>query len=143
MMSKIFHLYTMVILLLVGCSSNEQQNSIDNEQNAPNDQGNEELEVIAENLEAPWSIEKHENTFYLTERPGTIVKIENGEMDRQSVELKKELSTGSEEGQMGLVLTPDFQKSNLAYAYYTFEDSSGQYNRIVTLRLEGEELASR
>jgi glucose/arabinose dehydrogenase len=136
MMKKILGIYMLVILLLVGCSSNEQQNTINNEQNTPNEQGNEELEVIAGDLNVPWSIEKHGNTFYLTERPGSIVKIENGEVDRQSVELEKELSTVSEDGLMGFVLAPDFQESNLAYAYYTYEDSSGQFNRVVTLRLE-------
>jgi glucose/arabinose dehydrogenase len=136
MMKKILSLL-MVILLLVGCSSNEQQDSAGNEQNAPNEQGNEELEVIAGDLNVPWSIEKHENTFYLTERPGSIVKIENGEVERQRVELEKELSTNSEDGLMGFVLAPDFQESNLAYAYYTYQDSSGQFNRVVTLRLEG------
>lgn len=74
-MKKILGIYIMVILLLVGCSTNEQQNSIVNEQNASNEQENEELKVIAEDLNVPWSIEKHDNTFYLTQRPGSIVKI--------------------------------------------------------------------
>jgi len=128
----------MVIFLLVGCSANEQKNSIENEQRATNELENEELEVIAGDLNVPWSIEEHDNTFYLTERPGSIVKIENGEVERQSVELKKELSTGSEDGLMGFVLAPDFRESNLAYAYYTYEDSAGQFNRVVTLRLEDD-----
>ena len=34
------------------------------------------------------------------------------------------------------MLAPNFQESNLAYAYYTYEDSSGQFNRIITLHLE-------
>ncbi|MEM1506191.1 sorbosone dehydrogenase family protein [Domibacillus sp. 8LH] len=129
-------MYMIVILLLVGCSLNEQPNSTDKQQNASSEQESTEQEVLAENLEAPWSIEKLENTFYLTERPGIIVKIENGEIDRQSVELEQELSTASEAGLLGFVLAPDFPESNVAYAYYTYEDSSGQFNRIVTLRLE-------
>lgn len=136
MMKKIFGIYLIVILLLVGCSSNEQQNSVERQQNALNEQENAEQVVIMENLKAPWSIEKLENTFYLTERPGNIVKIENGEIKRQSVELEKELATAAEAGLLGFVLAPDFQESNLAYAYYTYEDSSGQFNRIITLRLE-------
>lgn len=136
MMRKIFGIYMIVILLLAGCSSNEQQNSVGRQQNAPNEQENAEQVVIMENLKAPWSIEKLENTFYLTERPGNIVKIENGEIKRQSVELEKELATAAEAGLLGFVLAPDFQESNLAYAYYTYEDSSGQFNRIITLRLE-------
>lgn len=31
---------------------------------------------------------------------------------------------------------PDFSQSDRAYAYYTYEDTSGQFNRIVTLRLK-------
>lgn len=36
---------------------------------------------------------------------------------------------------MGFVLSPDFQESNLAFAYYTYEDSTGQFNLVVTIRL--------
>jgi len=73
----------------------------------------------------------------LTERTGSVVKVENGETERQSVELEKELATASEAGLLGFVLAPDFQESNLAYAYYTYRDNTGQFNRIITLRLEG------
>ncbi|MEK3889835.1 PQQ-dependent sugar dehydrogenase [Bacillus sp. FSL K6-3431] len=138
-MKKIFSVYLVLILLLVGCSSNKQQDAVhnNNEQNTPpSQQENDELEVIAENLDVPWSIEKMNNTFYLTERSGSIVKIENGEMDRQSVELEKEIATASEAGLLGFVLAPNFEELNLAYAYYTYEDSSGQFNRIITLHLE-------
>ena len=99
-------------------------------------QENQKLEMIAENLEAPWSIEKNENTFYLTERPGNIMKLENGLIERQSVELEKELATASEAGLLGFVLAPDFRESKQAYAYYTYRDNTGQFNRIITLRLE-------
>jgi glucose/arabinose dehydrogenase len=37
---------------------------------------------------------------------------------------------------MGFVLARDFKELNLAYAYYTYEDNSVQFNRVVTLRLE-------
>nr|WP_156889753.1 sorbosone dehydrogenase family protein [Paenibacillus harenae] len=134
------------ILLIAGCSVNEQQNSMDEQRNSTDQQQNEEREktfvsgeereVIAENLEVPWSIDKRDHIYYLTERPGNIVKIENGEIERQSVALEKELATASEAGLLGFALAPDFPESNLAYAYYTYEDSSGQFNRIVTLHLE-------
>lgn len=128
----------LVILLLFGCSSNQQQEAVlnNNESETPTQRENDGLEVIAENLDVPWSIEKNHNTFYLTERSGSIVKIENGETERQRVGLKKEISTASEAGLLGFVLAPDFQESNLAYAYYTYEDSSGQFNRMITLQLE-------
>ncbi|REJ09108.1 quinoprotein glucose dehydrogenase [Halobacillus trueperi] len=93
---------------------------------------------MAENLKVPWSIQKSEDTFYLTERSGNIVKIEEGEVERQRVELEEEVSTASEAGLLGFVLAPDFSESNLAYAYYTYEDKEEQFNRIVTLRLEND-----
>ncbi|GIN23083.1 PQQ-dependent sugar dehydrogenase [Siminovitchia fordii] len=138
-MKKIVSVYMVLILLLVGCSPNQQQDAghNNNEQNSPpSQQENDELEVIAENLDVPWSIEKNNNTYYLTERSGSIAKIENGEMERHSVELEKDLATAAEAGLLGFVLAPDFQESNLAYAYYTYVDSSGQFNRIITLHLE-------
>ncbi|WP_243356232.1 hypothetical protein [Bacillus litorisediminis] len=73
---KILGVNMMVLLLFLGCSSNQQQNSIANE-HFPYEQGKKELEVIASDLNVPWSIEKHDHTFCLTETPVTIVIIEN------------------------------------------------------------------
>ncbi|MDF2927065.1 MAG: quinoprotein glucose dehydrogenase [Paenibacillaceae bacterium] len=95
-----------------------------------------EPEVIAENLKVPWSIEKTGDTFYLSERQGHIVKIANGEVERQSVELKKELADNSESGLLGFALAADFPESNVAYAYHTYKEDSQHLNRIITLRLE-------
>ncbi|WP_062106087.1 PQQ-dependent sugar dehydrogenase [Bacillus niameyensis] len=138
-MKKMISIFLVFILLLVGCSANNQQDAghNNNGQNIPSSQlENEALEVVAEDLEAPWSIEKINDIFYLTERAGSIVKIENGELGRQRVELEKELATAAEAGLLGFVLAPDFQESNVAYAYYTYVDNSGQFNRIITLHLE-------
>ncbi|WP_228587871.1 PQQ-dependent sugar dehydrogenase [Alkalibacterium sp.] len=98
----------------------------------------EEPEIVAENLETPWSIVKHDETFFLTERPGNIVRIENGETTRQEVELEREISTVPEAGLLGFILDPDFSDNNLAYAYYTYEDSNGPFNRIITLQLDND-----
>ncbi|TVP92051.1 PQQ-dependent sugar dehydrogenase [Alkalibacterium sp.] len=98
----------------------------------------EEPEIVAENLETPWSIVKHDETFFLTERPGNIVRIENGETTRQEVELEREISTVPEAGLLGFILDQDFSDNNLAYAYYTYEDSNGPFNRIITLQLDND-----
>lgn len=128
---------TISFFIITGCSANEQQNPAQRQQNNNvSIVSNVDQQVIADKLEVPWSIEKIDNTFYLTERPGNIVRIENGEVERQSVELEKEIATASEAGLLGFVLAPDFLESNLAYAYYTYVDSSGQFNRVVSLHLE-------
>ena len=138
-MKKLLALSITAVFLITGCFENEQQDSSDNSEETQQEELTlpvEGFEVIAENLDVPWSIEKSEDTFYLTERSGNIVRIEEGELERQSVELEEEVSTASEAGLLGFVLAPDFSESDLAYAYYTYENSEGQFNRIVTLRLE-------
>lgn len=96
------------------------------------------VEVVADNLEIPWSIAVNENegVFYVTQRTGSILKIDEGQVTEQSVELEKELSTASEAGLLGFVLAPDFAETLTAYAYYTYNDENGQFNRIVHLRLD-------
>ncbi|EKN69227.1 glucose dehydrogenase [Neobacillus bataviensis LMG 21833] len=98
-----------------------------------------DLEVIAENLSVPWSIDKVGETFYLSERTGSIVEIDNGKIERQHVQLEKPLSGAAEAGLLGFVLDPDFAQNQQAFAYYTYEDSSGggQFNRVVVLRYNG------
>ncbi|MFC0471912.1 sorbosone dehydrogenase family protein [Halalkalibacter kiskunsagensis] len=144
-MKKVFVIPMFLLLLNAGCTQNDQQNpgtepgntsgELENEGQEEQMVSFENLEVIVENLDIPWSIEKLEDTFYLTERPGYIIRMENGEIERQSVELEKNISTAPEAGLLGVVLAPDFAESNLAYAHYTYVDDSGQFNRIVTLRL--------
>ncbi|MFD1452799.1 PQQ-dependent sugar dehydrogenase [Oceanobacillus sojae] len=146
-MKKILSGHLIGLLFLIGCSPNDEQPSPGSNENTSDNAGDsqeelnlsiEGLEVIAENLDVPWSIEQIEDTFYVTERTGSIVRIENGEAERQDVELEHEVSTASEAGLLGFVLAPDFSESNQAYAYYTYENSDGQFNRIVTLQLEDD-----
>src|SRR5690606_4370632 len=121
------------LLCLTGCSTNEKQPvSI----GSNGSQALEQYESLAANLEAPWAINKLEDTFYISERTGHIVKVEHGEMTRQEVQLEKTLSTASEAGLLGFVLAPDFEQSKEAYAYYTYENGNDQFNRIVLLFLE-------
>ncbi|MFP7202175.1 sorbosone dehydrogenase family protein [Lysinibacillus halotolerans] len=140
-MKKIITVYVMMMMVLVGCSifnESEMKEKQDNTVLEVTNVLNDNATVIADQLNISWSIDKINDTFYLSERTGSIVKIENGEVERQKVELKKDLATASEAGLLGFVLAPDFQQSNLAYIYYTYEDQSGQFNRIVTVRQQGD-----
>lgn len=96
----------------------------------------EEPNVLAENLNIPWSITHADEGFFITERRGTIVYIQDGELTRQEVELDEALSDAGEAGLLGLALDPQFTDNNRAYAYYTYDESGGPVNRIVTLQLD-------
>lgn len=96
---------------------------------------NQSAEAVAEGLAVPWSIQHEGEIFYLSEREGTVAKIIDGKVERQAVSLEKELSSVSEAGLLGFVLTPNFSDSQTAIAYYTYEDNSDPLNRIVELNL--------
>lgn len=96
---------------------------------------NQSIETVAENLAVPWSIQRDDDVFYLSERGGTVAKITDGDVERQSMSLEKELSSVSEAGLLGFVLMPDFSDSQTAIAYYTYEDNNDILNRIVELNL--------
>lgn len=122
------------LVLLVGCSANKQENKED-VQEQETTASPREYEVLAEKLKVPWSIAKAGNTFYISERTGNIVKVSDGKQIRQKVVLKKQLAKAAEAGLLGFVLSPNFETNQSAFAYYTYVDSSGQFNRIVELQL--------
>jgi glucose/arabinose dehydrogenase len=93
---------------------------------------------IATSLDAPWSIAKNGDTFYISERGGTIVKVTpDGDQVRENVKLSEPLSTASEAGLLGFVLKEDFSQSSEAYAYYVYDVGGSPVNRIISLQYDG------
>ncbi|PLR79033.1 quinoprotein glucose dehydrogenase [Bacillus sp. V3-13] len=140
MKKSLFLLLLLSVFMLFGCSNNEYGRE---QPAAPQEAETAgkvtEPEIIADQLDIPWSIAKSEDTFYISERTGSIVQIKNGEKNRQPVKLAKPLATASEAGLLGFVLAPDFKETNRAFAYYTYEDESGQFNRIIELVLTDDQ----
>ncbi|GEL76413.1 PQQ-dependent sugar dehydrogenase [Tenuibacillus multivorans] len=98
----------------------------------------EERVTLAQNLEIPWSIAKSDDTFYVTERGGNLLRIESdGEVVEQEIMLSKDVLHFGESGLLGFLLAPDFAQSGQAYAYYTYQEGEHIYNRVVLLENEG------
>lgn len=135
-MYKARSILVVLILLLSGCSFFEKK-----EEEQAGDEAyvlQPDVEVVAENLSVPWSIDKVNGTFYISERTGSIAKIENGNMERQRVVLRKPRAEAAEAGLLGFVLDPQFAENHQAYAYYTYSEE-GQFNRVVVLTWNGAE----
>ncbi|WP_313893391.1 PQQ-dependent sugar dehydrogenase [Psychrobacillus sp.] len=114
-----------ISLILFGCSDE----TIEQEKSAAT--------KIATNLQIPWSINEHDKAFYISERVGTIAKIERDEeVTHEKVELSSTLSNASEAGLLGFILKTDFQHSQEAFAYYTYEQNGSSFNRVVTVKNE-------
>jgi glucose/arabinose dehydrogenase len=117
-MNKVVSVTLLFFIFLTGCSNVKEPKEEDQEASILYS----EPEVIVEMLNVPWSMDKEGSAFYLSERPGSIVKVEDGKRQGQKVELEKKLVTAAEVGLLGFVLAPEFSKSNEAYVYYTYQD---------------------
>lgn len=128
----------MFVFILAACSQKEH------EQSQSSKRGKEEApasgrvmpEVIAENLSIPWSITKKGSTFYISERNGAIVSVDQGSggWTRLPVKTAKKVFTGGEGGFLGLELIPNTDLE--ALAYHTYEENGDIFNRLVRLKKE-------
>jgi glucose/arabinose dehydrogenase len=133
-MRFLFCILLVTVIIMGGCSTTPEKKESEGQEASLQ---LTEPEVVASNLQIPWSIDQIDDTFYLSERPGHIVKVGNGKAERQQVQLEKPLATAAEAGLLGFVLASDFSATKEAFAYYTYKDSTGQFNRIVVLQLDG------
>lgn len=96
-------------------------------------------EVLAEELRIPWVIAFDGDIIYISEREGSIVKVDGKKMTRQSVNLLKNVHGQGEGGFLGLLLAPDFGQSKTAYAYHTYEENGRVLNRVILLKQNGDQ----
>jgi len=79
------------------------------------------IEVFAENLSVPWSIVwTDKDRMLVNERPGRIRIIQNGKLQDAPLLEVKEISTGSEEGLMGLAIDPNYSQNKYIYISYAY-----------------------
>ncbi|WP_020615164.1 PQQ-dependent sugar dehydrogenase [Paenibacillus daejeonensis] len=90
-------------------------------------------ETVAEELQAPWSIAVGEEAIYVSEREGAIVRIADGALDRQTVELQKPVHAAGEGGMLGILLSPGFEETGRLYVYHTYQESGSTLNRVVVV----------
>jgi aldose sugar dehydrogenase len=82
--------------------------------------GTVHVSVLTREVESPWSLVfLPDGDVLLTERPGRLRVIRDGELDPKPVEGLPELINVSIGGLMGLALHPDFEDNRLIYFAYT------------------------
>ncbi|MHA7734660.1 PQQ-dependent sugar dehydrogenase [Nitrosopumilus sp. S6] len=86
------------------------------------------VDVIAENLSIPWSIDfASDGRIFFTERTGTLNVIEDG----QITQIMSLGVGGGEGGMLGIALDPNFEENHYIYVYYTYNELFGIKNRLV------------
>lgn len=90
------------------------------------------IELVAQNLEVPWSIvfTSHDRIL-ITERPGRVRAIEQGVLLPEPLLTILEVSSESEEGLMGLALDPDYASNSYVYLSYAYQNNNALAVKVV------------
>ena len=88
------------------------------------------VEVVADNLTIPWSIDwLPDGTILFTERNGDLRIIQHGILLEESI---LSLSVGGVEGGMlGIAVDPKYSENNFIYLYYTYNELLTTTNKLV------------
>ena len=88
------------------------------------------VEVIADNLTIPWSIDwLPDGTILFTERNGNLRVIQHGILLQEPL---LSLSVGGVEGGMlGVTVDPNYSENNYIYLYYTYNELLTTKNKLV------------
>jgi glucose/arabinose dehydrogenase len=99
------------------------------------------VEVVASNLQIPWSLVfAPDGRLFVTERPGRV-RILNLAASTSEVALTlDDVFAQGEAGVLGIAMDPDFATTRLVYVYYTARVSGGAVNRVVRFREAGGRL---
>ena len=92
-------------------------------------------EDVVTGLNIPWSLAfAPDGRIFVTERPGTIRVIRNGQLEPEPwIELN--VADVGEAGLLGITLDPGFTENGYVYVAYTYEDSQRNLkNRLVRLK---------
>jgi len=95
------------------------------------------IEVVAENLNIPWSLVfLLDGSMLVTERPGILKKIGTEEF---SIKIPNVAHIG-EGGLLGIVLHPNFKENNWLYLYFTTRTNGRITNMIGRYTLSGNNI---
>lgn len=90
------------------------------------------VEPFVTGLEVPWSIVFTSDTRMLvTERPGRIRVVENGQLREQPLKTVTEVSSRSEEGLMGMAIHPQYQENKWLYIAYAYQRQNQMVVKVV------------
>ncbi|RPI17347.1 MAG: PQQ-dependent sugar dehydrogenase [Ignavibacteriae bacterium] len=96
------------------------------------------VEPFVERLYVPWSIVfTGPDRMLVNERNGHMRVIQNGTLRHAPILTLTDVSTGSEEGLMGLAVDPDYLSNKFIYISYAYETDGDLYVKIERYRDDG------
>jgi aldose sugar dehydrogenase len=99
-------------------------------------------EEVVTGLEVPWGIAfLPNNQMLVTERPGRVRLVDNGELRTQSVATVN-VTVSGEGGLLGIAAHPDFATNRFFYLYYTADKNGSPVNRVERWQLSADGLTA-
>jgi len=129
------------LALAIGCSKPPPGKGAGEVVATPDSTVQFKVETVASGLEVPWAIVfLPDQRVLVTERPGRIRVIENGQLRQQPYAVIPDVEPSGESGLMGMTLHPNFAQNHFLYVAYAYK-ASEQHVRVVRYRETGSGLA--
>ena len=107
-------------------------NSINIPKPTTNPTGTDAVQIVATNLQKPWSIASSDGKIFFTEKVGRIRVIDNGILVNESV-ADLRVADITDAGLLGITLHPDYEKNHYIYVYYTYQEGSNLWNKVLRI----------
>lgn len=146
---KYIKLATVIILLLIiGVSTfkyftKKSSETPQKSQPAKTSETKKDVEVLATNLQIPWSLAfLPDESALFTQRPGQIRDLDKeGKLTSLSLNISGVKHIG-EGGLLGIAVDPNFNSNKRIYIYYTFSsDGNNTLNKVVSFKFENNKLS--
>lgn len=101
------------------------------------------IEAVATGLVVPWDIAfASPSRMYVTERPGRVRLIENGQLRAEPYARIQRVIPNGEGGLTGIALHPDYAKTHKVYLMYAYRSGGRTYNRVSVFDDTGKTLTN-
>jgi glucose/arabinose dehydrogenase len=131
-LSTLAWIFMIAVAMLVACDDDDDDNDL-----------NVLGTTVATDLDTPWELAfAPDGRLFLTERPGTVTVIDNGNKTNW-LALDSVVQEVGESGLLGLALDPDFATNHYIYLGYTYAASKGPLQLVNKLVRYREDAATR
>lgn len=103
--------------------------------------GTEAVQVLATNLQKPWSLASTNGKIFFTEKVGKIRVIDNGTLANESV-ADLNVANITDAGLLGITLHPDFESNHYIYVYYTYQEGTNLWNKVLRITESNDRMVS-
>ncbi|MEO6695228.1 MAG: PQQ-dependent sugar dehydrogenase [Ignavibacteria bacterium] len=143
-MKKSFVLFLFLVNLGMSCKPSSTREEYVKKETVPQTSASEvpiKIEVVAIGLYVPWSIAfTDKDRMLITERNGKLRIFRAGNLLEKPLKIFKDVSSGGEEGLMGLAIDPNYSSNKFIYVSYAYDKGGTLVVKVVKYKDNGDSL---